>query len=128
MRWMCCKHYKKGDCVRFKGERVPIECGDCEDYEAKAGEKQKTKTQYTKEVSWDEFKDNGLLWFTNTILHAFGYAIVLEMRHDKAVGAFPARTRYRGFPEPVNTKGYIKLSKYLKDNIDDIVKEAADET
>lgn len=27
--------------------------------------------------SWNEFRNSGLLWFTNTILHMFGWAIVL---------------------------------------------------
>jgi len=26
--------------------------------------------------SWEEFKDSGLLWWINTLLHTFGYAIV----------------------------------------------------
>lgn len=28
--------------------------------------------------TWEEFKDNKLLWFINSILHLFGWAIVLE--------------------------------------------------
>ena len=76
--------------------------------------------------SWTEFRKSGLLWFINTILHAFGWAICVEV--DEKTGyikeAFPARVKFRGFSEQRNTEGYIQLSEYLKRNIDDIAKEA----
>lgn len=75
--------------------------------------------------SWSEFKTSGMLWFVNTILHAFGWAIVLDIDDNgKVTGCFPARVKFRGFSEEVNTKGYIALSEYLKKNIDDITEEA----
>lgn len=77
------------------------------------------------EKSWSEFRTSGMLWFVNTILHAFGWAIVLDIDdNDKIVGCSPARVKFRGFSEEINTKGYIALSEYLKQNIDDIAKEA----
>ena len=75
--------------------------------------------------SWSEFRNSGMLWFVNTILHAFGWAIVLDIDDNGEVtGCFPARVKFRGFSEEVNTKGYIALSEYLKKNIDDITEEA----
>jgi hypothetical protein len=75
--------------------------------------------------TWSEFKTSGMLWFINTILHAFGWAIVLDINdNDEVTECFPARVKFRGFNEEVNTKGYIALSEYLKKNIDDIAEEA----
>ena len=74
--------------------------------------------------SWKEFKDSGLLWFVNMILHTFGYAIVIEYDNDKIKDVYPARVKFRGFSEDSNTKGYKKISIYLKENIDEIEKES----
>lgn len=75
--------------------------------------------------SWNEFRSSGMLWFINTILHAFGWAIVLDVDDNgEAVGCSPARTRFRGFDVETNTNGYIALSEYLQKNINDIAEEA----
>lgn len=74
--------------------------------------------------TWEEFQNTGLLWFTNTILHLFGWAIVLTKENNKIVECYPARVKYRGFDEKSNTEGYIKVSNYLKNNINDITEEA----
>ena len=29
--------------------------------------------------TWKEFRESGLLWFINTILHMFGWAIVVDV-------------------------------------------------
>ena len=76
--------------------------------------------------SWKEFKDSGLLWWINMILHTFGWAIVIEMENDKIIDAYPARVKFRGFGEKNNTEGYIKVSEYMKDNVTDLLKEAKD--
>lgn len=73
--------------------------------------------------TWEEFRSSGLLWFINSILHAFGWAIVIERNGDEET-AYPARVKYRGFSEESNTNGYRKLTQYLKDNVDDLLKEA----
>lgn len=74
--------------------------------------------------NWEEFQNTGLLWFINTILHLFGWAIVLVKENDKIVECYPTRVKYRGFDEKSNTEGYIKVSNYLKSNINDITEEA----
>lgn len=73
--------------------------------------------------SWEEFRSSGLLWFINSILHTFGWAIVIE-KDNEEIKAYPARVIFRGFPEESNTIGYRKVTQYLKDNIDDLLKEA----
>lgn len=72
--------------------------------------------------SWLEFRDSGLLWWINQILHTFGWAIVIEFDDD--IRAYPARVNFRGFEEDINTKGYIAVSKYMKENGDTLFKES----
>lgn len=85
------------------------------------------KTQYSelvKEKTWEEFKDTKLLQFVNTILHVFGWSIVLNMVDGKVTYAYPARVKFRGFSEKENTKMYIKLSELMLENAEDLLKEA----
>lgn len=76
--------------------------------------------------SWDEFRRSGLLWWINMILHTFGWAIVVNIdnKTKKVIDAYPARVKYRGFDKKNNTEGYIKISEYLKDNIEELVSES----
>ena len=73
-----------------------------------------------KEKSWKDFRDTGLLWFINSILHMFGWAIVFDSDNENA---YPARVKFRGFSEEINTNGYIKVSEFLKENIDQLCEE-----
>jgi hypothetical protein len=76
--------------------------------------------------SWDEFRSTGLLWFINTMLHMFGWAIVMDVENEKVKESYPARVRFRGFSPEINDDGYIKVTKFIKDNIDDLVEETLD--
>ncbi|MCK9542955.1 MAG: hypothetical protein M0R03_13090 [Novosphingobium sp.] len=77
--------------------------------------------------NWNEFRDAGLLWFTNRFLHLFGWAIVIDYE-DLTKGTikevYPARCKFRGFDDKSESKGFINVTKYLKDNINDLLKEA----
>lgn len=69
---------------------------------------------------WSEFKETGLLWWINMILHTFGWAIVLEIDDEKRVKkAYPARVKFRGFNEKTNTQGYIKVSNFIMEHAED---------
>lgn len=68
-----------------------------------------------------EFRESGLLWFINTTLHMFDWALVWDTGTDEI---YPARVKFRGFDEKNNTEGYIKVGTYLKENIDEILKES----
>ena len=74
--------------------------------------------------SWKEFRESGLLWWINTMLHTFGWAIVVELDKEEVTQVYPARVKFRGFSTEVATNGYINVSKYLKENIDEILNEA----
>lgn len=77
-----------------------------------------------KKKTWNEFKETGLLWFINTTLHAFGWAIVIELDDNgKIADAYPARVTFRGFSEDSNTKGYNKITEYMSNNAEELLKE-----
>lgn len=76
--------------------------------------------------TWNEFRESGLLWLINTILHAFGWAIVFGYDENNEPLVYPARVKFRGFPQNVNTDGYIKVSKFIKDNANDLLNEACE--
>lgn len=77
-----------------------------------------------KEKDWEEFRKSGLLWFINSILHTFGWAICMEPNeNDDSVRVYPARVKFRGFSEKSNDRGYQRVTEYLKQNIDELQKE-----
>lgn len=67
-----------------------------------------------------EFQQSGLLAFINHILHAFGWAIVVTS--DGTM--YPARVLFRGFSEDSQTQMYQRLSHYMKENADDLIRES----
>ena len=74
--------------------------------------------------TWSEFKESGLLWFVNSILHLFGWAIVVEISEEgNETTAYPARVSFRGFSESVTDDGYRLVTDYLKQNIDELVED-----
>ncbi len=75
--------------------------------------------------TWEEFRNSGLLWWINMILHTFGWAIVINTNDKKEIiDAYPARVKFRGFGEKNNTEGYIKVSQFIKDNAMQLFEEA----
>ena len=74
--------------------------------------------------TWEEFRNSGLLWWINQQLHIFDWSIVVVMEDDKILEVYPARVKFRGFDDNNNTQGYIKVSKYMKENADELLKEA----
>lgn len=75
--------------------------------------------------TWKEFKESGFLWWINMILHTFGWSIVVDVDDNGEItDAYPARVKFRGFGEKNNTEGYIKVSKYMKKNVSDLLEEA----
>lgn len=69
---------------------------------------------------WNEFRKTGLFMFINTILHAFGWAIVVEVDNYKELGdeapvtnVYPARVKFRGFGEIEQTDMHERIADYL---------------
>lgn len=75
--------------------------------------------------TWKEFRDSGMLWWINMILHTFGWAITVEMDKSGAIiDCYPSRVKYRGFLEEDNTAGYKRVSQYMFENAADLLLEA----
>ena len=76
---------------------------------------------------WKEFKDSGLLWYANLFLHAFGWCLLVEQDDDgNVIAGFPARTDFRGFSTEINDAGYLRLTNWVKDHIDELDKDVED--
>lgn len=53
--------------------------------------------------TWEEFRNSGLLWWINMILHTFGWTIAMDVQEDRSVSsAYPTRVKFRGFTEQIN--------------------------
>lgn len=79
----------------------------------------------TTEKTWKEFRDLGMLWWINMILHTFGWAIIYVIEDDGSISkVYPARVKFRGFNEKTNTEGYIRISQYINDNCGELLKES----
>lgn len=78
------------------------------------------KDEHTLEMTADEFRDTGALWYINQQLHLFGMAIAYIPNENKLI---PLKTRFRGFNENTNDNGYKQLSRYLKNNITELERE-----
>ncbi|MGG2081666.1 hypothetical protein [Lysinibacillus pakistanensis] len=62
----------------------------------------------------------------NSILHVFGWAIVIEIDENTKdfVKVYPARVKFRGFSEESTTQGHKRLAKYIKENAEILEQEA----
>lgn len=83
------------------------------------------KKPVTKKT-WDEFRAAGLLFFINSILHAFGWALVVEVDDDskKVTDCYPARVTFRGFDVESQTEEHIKIADYLAQTANEFPEEA----
>ena len=68
----------------------------------------------------DEFRKTGLLLFINQILHIFGWAIVVDTDYNEM---YPARTSWRGFSEEDVSEAYLDVTKYMKRNYAELMRE-----
>lgn len=72
----------------------------------------------------NEFRETGLLLIINQILHIFGWAIVVETISEDNIIMYPARVKYRGFDNNSTNEAYKKISEYMKNNSDELLKES----
>jgi len=74
--------------------------------------------------TWKEFRETGLLFYMNQILHVFGWAIVVEVDDTgNIVNVYPARVKFRGFSTDAIDRGYTRVTQYLKNNVDELLSE-----
>jgi hypothetical protein len=79
---------------------------------------------------WKEFRETGLLLFVNQFLQIFGWSIFLEVDNEtkEIVTVYPARTKWRGFPEEKIAMAYSQVTEYLEKNITKLKHEAKENT
>ena len=82
------------------------------------------KGSYVKTISGKEFKESGMLWFVNSILHTFGMALTWNPETDVIE---PAITKFRGFEEKYNDQGYRALTEYMRDNSASLMPDVTEE-
>ena len=73
---------------------------------------EETEDVKIERMSIQEFRDMGLLFLVNQILHAF--KVVLVFDKEKGI-LYPAHSNYEGFSEKSTINGYRKLHKLLKE-------------
>lgn len=77
-----------------------------------------------QQKAWGEFRQTGLLLFINHFLHIFGWALVIKTDgHNKITDVYPARVKFRGFDEKSTSESYTKLSQYMVENAEELLKE-----
>ena len=75
------------------------------------------------EVSVQEFSESGVLFLVNQFMHAFGFTLSYDPNKLSSQLTIN-RTKFRGFSDESITKGYTNVAKYMKENADDLIKEA----
>lgn len=88
-----------------------------------------SKMDNFEKKTWREFHSHGLLWFVNSIIHVFGWAIVIELNDfNNITDVYPARVKFRGFKEEVNTKHYKNITKYMVENAHKLMNDFSEDT
>lgn len=82
-----------------------------------------SEKEMIKRKTWKEFRDIGMLWWVNRILHLFGWAICFDFDGSELKEVYPARCHFRGFDSDSETEGFKKVSEYLDSNIEDLLKD-----
>ncbi len=77
-----------------------------------------------EQKGWDEFRATGLLLFINQMLHLFGWVIVVAVDNEtrKIYEVYPARTNFRGFSTADVQKSYLKITEYMKNESENLLK------
>jgi len=85
-----------------------------------------TEDNAVKPITWQEFREAGLLWWANRILHVFGFAIVFTMEKDGTISkVYPARCRFRGFSEESESRGFKRLTATMERLLPNLAKDVA---
>lgn len=67
------------------------------------------------EKTWEEFRESGMLWATNTMLeHLFGWCIVYDYQSNSKLRVIPCTTKCDGIAEIAEKEGREKLIRYLR--------------
>tara|TARA_R110000851_G_scaffold208210_1_gene360573 strand:+ start:152 stop:391 length:240 start_codon:yes stop_codon:yes gene_type:complete len=71
-----------------------------------------------KKRTWAEFREIGLLWWINRLLHTFGWAICFDPDSGEC---YPARCKFRGFDEKSEDEGFAKMQdNFTQEHLHDV--------
>lgn len=66
-------------------------------------------------IAWQEFRNAGMLWWVNRILHSFGWSIFIELDDESQISSvYPERSKWLGFPDGVNEECLEKFKAHIK--------------
>ncbi len=89
--------------------------------------------KFIDKKGWLEFRKSGLLFLVNQFLHIFGWVIVYQydseienIESSEPTNVFVAKTKYRGFGEEAQDRGYKAITKYMEDNIQQLLIDVED--
>ena len=78
--------------------------------------------------TWKEFQNTGLLWWTNRMLHLFGWAVVFVVEETGEISdVYPARCTFRGFNQLAEDEGFQKLTAYMAETVPELKRETTGE-
>ena len=79
-------------------------------------------------ANWNEFREAGMLWWINRILHVFGWAIVCQVEEDGTTSCVcPVRVDFRGFSRGDEVEGHKLVSHWMAQHSAELEREAADD-
>lgn len=79
--------------------------------------------------TWEEFRSTGLFLFINHFLQIFGWSICLDFDDNgNIIDCFPARSKFRGFSEDVETKAFKNITNYMINNSESLLDDFDDVT
>ena len=76
------------------------------------------ENKMVKEISGTDFRESGMLWLVNNLLHTYGMAITWDPYTDEIK---PAIVKFRGFSPEVNDAGYKKVTQYMIENAKELL-------
>lgn len=77
-------------------------------------------------MTWDEFREAGLLWFVNRQLHVFGVALVATIDDaGNATQVGPVRADFRGFSPDREALGFGRVTAFMAAEMDRLTREVA---
>lgn len=89
---------------------------------------QEPKKEWTTPMTWDEFRETGMLFHVNQMLHPLGLAIAINIGDNGEInGTTPLRVKYRGFTEKDQDEQHIKIANYLAKNGPNFPEDIKDE-
>ena len=77
-------------------------------------DKETEPTPRYERTSWDFFLNTGLLWMANSVLHVFGWVIVVAIEDDGTSTAYPARLNgVTGFDRATELDAKAKIANHM---------------